>query len=154
MQASIAGDTAAWFAAVGTVGTPIFLVYDFVGRERQDRAERVRSAASKVAYWPELEGERTVRFVVRNAGELPVYEALVVTNDVILGAVRNLLVGTLPPGESTRLVPAEDVDNVDPDELRVTLRNKPEFLSQGLYFTDGGGRRWRRDSKGALAQQG
>jgi hypothetical protein len=151
MLASVAGDLAAWFAAVGTVGTLVWLVYNFARGERRRRAEHVRAQASKIAYWPELEGDREVRFVVRNTGELPVYEAVLVTSDTLLQRVRNLAIGTLPPGDTRRSVPAEDV-TADSDKLRVTLANKPDWFSSGLWFTDGDGLRWVRDPLGGLGQ--
>ena len=148
--ASVAGDIAAWFAAIGTVGTLLWLVFERVRRQEEARELAFRAQASKIVYWPVLLPDGALEFIVRNAGELPVYDAVLVSDDVFLASARNLVIGVLPPGDTHRSVPQEDLG--DRDKLRFGLSQSAGVLSRGLWFTDGQGVRWIRDSSGSLAE--
>lgn len=149
---SLAGDLAAWFAAIGTVGTLLWLVFEHLKRQEDVRTEKLRAQASKIAYWAEVRPDGGLEFVVRNAGDLPAYGALIVSRDTILASARNLVTGTLPPGETRRRVPDEDVEAVDLDKLGLALNHDPGLISSSLSFTDAEGVKWVRDASGALAE--
>jgi hypothetical protein len=144
--------------AVGTVGAFVVGLVLLGGQLKEFRLqneERRRSQADKVSGWvldvtrDSEATPRDVRFAIRNASDLPVYECIVAvrptwqdwkpTDQQTAGG---LGLRTIAP-DATVETELTDLSDLTPELLAVPV----EFM-----FTDAGGRHWRRDINGTLSQ--
>jgi hypothetical protein len=123
----------------------------------QDEVQR-RRQAERLAAWPvvvpedpEFQASEAMWGVtIRNASDLPVYQAWVILEPITRGAGEHITIHELvPPGTFTQfgneLRSPNDFENT---ELISEPPPRPYVIA--LEFDDAAGRRWRRDANGTL----
>lgn len=161
------GNVAEWLAATFT-GFAFLVTLILLRQEMHARAateqDRRREDAERVAAWWHFgesmgSSEDEVVINVRNAGDTPVYDAVVFIGPAIEPIPypsRNAIdvhIGIIPPEETAKeAIPARtvelDIESEEPDEHGFY---RGGFIE--LAFTDSSGRFWRRNRRGQLEQR-
>lgn len=141
---------AAWLAAIGTVGTLGYALWQIADERTRRRRASEREQANRVSAWctgtQHLVGEGLhVSVSCRNASDLPIYNVAVVVypdgdwKQAALSVKRELATMGL-----------EEAQEVDVFYAGPVMHNLGRDTPVGVTFTDAGGTHWSREPDGAL----
>lgn len=132
-----------WIAAIGTVGA--FIAGGLLlRRDTDDRRRRDARGVSAWLDWGDAE-TRNGSFVVRNWGDVPVYDVIARTS--LPGRTEQdfVRIDMLRPGEQREDDTGTMLDGCDAAQVGYNVGAE-------LMFTDGSGHRWFRDTRGRLTR--
>ena len=136
-------DWSSWFAAVGTVGTFVVggeVLWREIRRDRAREVQQRREQAEQVAAWVVKGNGDQLEFVADNRSDLPVYDAVIISDSLSPSKPANIDMGMIQGGSQSKLT-YQDMGYLG----GVQAAHPVAFC-----FTDHTGRRWLRDGLGLL----
>lgn len=161
MKIGTASDILGAIGTVGAFGVALWLLRgELVARRLHDEDRRRRDARMVAAWWDDEVGPDGFRVwvAVRNAGETPIYETVILVGPAIqpapypepYGGAVGVHFGMIPPGDTAaKDIPVSSVEL----DIESEIPDQDGFYRGGwveLVFTDSDGRHWRRTRTGEL----